>query len=193
MRVKFTFVTDLAEMAAQHISEKEGKPCDRSTLLRSKKYKGLLLSYMADHMAEGTDSINRDAIRDPAARALLDTADYSIENLTRENERLKNYVTELTGNLAEAESRPQALPAPKAGSEVDSASARLSQDRLRYLTTCEALHAVLERFGGIVKLDPSADRIMDATESPAAVLVGEKVAKAFFEWLRQNGVNRQST
>lgn len=181
-RVRFKFVTDLAGMAAAHLSEKEARPCNQATLLRNTRYKQLLLSFMAARTRPGTDAIDESTIRDPKAKAVLDTTAYSMENLRRENERLKAYLAELSGRR----SLPSTASAASEGNRKTSSAKGVSEDRANYVATCRLLLAVLRKFDGIVRIDEVQDRIVDLTESPPRVLVSGSEAKPFFDWYRHN-------
>lgn len=186
-RARFSHVSHVADIAAIYLSEKEGKPCSPSTLLRNPKYKALLLAHMEESIVGGTDSIDRATIRDPRAKALLDTADHRIENLRRENERLKSYIA----------TKPASRD-PVEGDDVDdrehktvrparpTAEHGVSADRIDYLTTCEVLHAVLRKFEGIVEIDYAGERIVDLTSSPPKDVVPTAKSKPFFEWWRRH-------
>jgi hypothetical protein len=181
-RMSFKYITDLAEEAAKHIALKEGAPCNRATLLRNPKYKGLLLAHMTEQVSVGTTAIQRENIKDPAAKALLDTADLTIENLKRENERLKNYI----GSLANNEAQGQNLPKVSGPNVSAKATTDLTADRLRFLSTCEALRIVLQKFGGILELDLERQRVVDRSEIPQQVLIDSKIGGPFFEWLSKS-------
>lgn len=182
-RVRFDHVTGLADMAAEFLSERQGKPCNRATLLRNLRYKKLLLSYLADRTPRGTNSISHRTIRDPAARALVETAELTAENFRRENERLRAYIAELQG--MQGRDAKSAAKGPRTAARSAKA-AGLTPDRLNYLQTCQALDAVLQRFDSIVSVDIQAEQIVDATASPPGPLVPASISKAFFAWLRMH-------
>lgn len=190
-RKSFKYITDLAEEVADFVAGKEGatKKCNRSTLLRNGRYKSLLLSHMADQSAIGTATIVRDSITDPAAKALLLTAEISIENLARENVRLKQYIASIASAKSdENESTVKRIGGRGAAAKVGARSEDINADRVRYLATCEALKTILLKFGGIVAIDLQTLRILDLTEMPHQVLVDERIGGPFFEWLKQNPI-----
>lgn len=111
-KVKVRNPTDLAELVAQHISQVEGKPCNKSTLLRNTRYKAKLLSYQARTLAPGRKALNARVITDPTAKALITGAELESGNLKRELERLKIYVTSLEEQVDRLQSRGRQLPSP---------------------------------------------------------------------------------
>lgn len=176
-RMRCEYITDLADMVAKHIGEQEGTSCNRATLLRNKRYKALLLSYMAHSLAEGTDAIDRRSLKDPKAGALVLAAEVGAENLRREVVRLKAYISELEA----AKTKPEPRRVGKA-----SADEAVDDLRRRHVLTCQALLAVLKHFDGLLRSDADAKRVMDVSARPHKVVVDEKLATPFFEWMHLN-------
>jgi len=176
-RTRYDYITDLAEATASHIGQKEGKSCDRATLLRNKRYKALLLSFMANSIGQGTDAINRKNLTDPKAGALVLAAEIGAENLRREVARLKAYISHL--EEAKGEQEPHRQSSPKGSDVTDDL-------RRRHTLTCQALLAVLKHFEGLLRSDADAKHVMDASTRPHKVVVDEKLATPFFEWLQLN-------
>jgi len=178
-RMRCEYITDLADLVATHITEQEGKNCNRATLLRNKRYKVLLLSYMAMTLGDGTAAIDRSSIKDPKASALIAETELGAENLRREVNRLRAYIAELEAGKSDA--GKQAEPAAK----LPLATGR---DALwaKYIVTCQALLAVLKHFDGLLVTSHDARRIIDASSRPPKVVVDEKLAEPFFEWMHLN-------
>lgn len=176
-RMKCQYITDLADMVAKHIAEHEGASCNRATLLRNKRYKALLLSYMADSLTEGTDSIDRKQIKEPKAEALVLAAEVGAENLRREVARLKAYIAELESMKPKLVSE---------GANTVSHDDVIHDLRRRHVLTSQALLAILKHFEGLLRADADANRILDASARPPKVVVDEKLAGPFFEWLHLN-------
>ena len=176
-RMRCQYITDLAEMVARHIGEQESTRCNRATLLRNKRYKALLLSYMANSMAEGTDAVDRRNLKDPKAGALVLAAEVGAENLRREVTRLKAYISDLEA----AETKPELHRASKTSTDET-----VEDLRRRHVLTCQALLAVLKHFDGLLLVDADAKRVMDASARPQKVVVDEKLATPFFEWMHLN-------
>ena len=179
-RVRCQYVTDLADMVSRHITEREGRSCNRATLLRNKRYKVLLLSYMAQSMAEGSDAVDRASIKDPKAKALVLTAELGSENLRREVARLKAYIQ----HIEAADSKRNLNDA--AMNHRANRDAELEALRMNYVRTCQALLAVLKQFDKLFRVDADAKRILDVTTRPATIVVDEPIAAAFFEWMHLN-------
>lgn len=178
-RVRCEYITDLADMAATHIAEQEGKSCNRSTLMRNKRYKVLLLSYMAQQLSDGTDAIVRSSIKDPQANALVITAELGSENLRREIGRLKAYIAELESSKPSGRKTAKAAQEAPAGDNFDVIQAK-------YVATCQALFAVLKHFDGLLRSDSDAHRIVDVSSRPPKVVIDDGLAAPFFEWMHLN-------
>ncbi|MGJ7511438.1 hypothetical protein [Variovorax sp. GT1P44] len=178
-RMRFEYITDLADMVAIHISEQEGKPCNCATLLRNKRYKSLLVSYMASTSSGGTDAIDRRIVKDPTANALVLAAEVGAENLRREVVRLKAYIATFD------EGASSAIKEENNGKTVATPSS-LEDLRLRHVLTCQALLAVLKHFEGLLLADSDANSIIDASARPPFVVAGASLAGPFFEWMHLN-------
>jgi len=176
-RVRCDYITDLADMVAKHIGEQEGKSCNRATLLRNKRYKVLLLSYMAHSLADGTDAIDRRSLKDPKAQALVVASELGAENLRREVVRLKAYISELEA----ANTKPGQRKTSK-----DVGHQALEDFRRKHTLTCQALLAVLKHFDGLLRADADANQVVDVSARPPKVVVDETTAAPFFEWMYLN-------
>ncbi|WP_156135966.1 hypothetical protein [Delftia sp. ZNC0008] len=176
-RLKCEYITDLADMLAKHISEQEGASCNRATLLRNKRYKVLLLSYMAHSCAEGTDAIDRRSLDDPKAGALVIAAEVGAESLRREINRLKAYIAELEATKSQL--GPLKVSPPVTQNSVDDLTRK-------HVLTCQALLAILKHFDGLLLVDTDGQRVMDASTRPQKVVVDKKFSAPFFEWMNLN-------
>jgi hypothetical protein len=178
-RVKFQHVTGLAEMVATHIAHQEQRPCNKATLLRNKRYKALLLTFMAAHLGAGTKNLKLKLVTDETAKALVMSAQLEAGNLKREVERLKAYVAHLEklqgGRLVVA----------RDPDEDDSRQA-LHDVQLKYTRTCQALYALLRHFGKMLSVDPEQQQILDMSRLRNNVVVDAALAKPFFQWLAAN-------
>lgn len=183
-RVKVRNVTDLAELVAQHISQVESNPCNKSTLLRNTRYKAKLLTYQARSLAPGAKALNARTITDPTARALITSAELESGNLRRELERLKIYATSLVEQVDRLKSQGRQLPssADIAGSET-----RLSDYEFRFIRTCQALRSLLNHLCMVVQADRSSQRILDMSKRGDNTIVNKELAAPFFEWLNAQG------
>lgn len=181
-RAKYQYVTDLAKLVAEQIELTEKKPCSPSTLLRNKRYKALLLNFMASQ--SGTDSLNNRSITDNTAKLLLNAVELELGNLKRENQRLHSYVTSLEKRLDERK-KLAAPPSSKTGNEgatrnlVDTYSTK-------YALACKSLWLVLEHYKTVVTADADGQRIINPSMRRKNVVVDADTAAPFFEWLRLN-------
>lgn len=181
-RVQLRYVTDLAEMVAKHITQNEGKPCNRATLLRNPRYKSMLLSYMASNLEGGTKHAKSRDISDPKVQAMVMTAQVESGNLKRENERLRAYVAQLEAQLPDS-SEPATVSPNKA---LDDPRAELYQVQLRFARICMALHDVIRHLEPALSLDMASKRILDMSRIRNNVVVDSDVASSFFDWLEAN-------
>lgn len=183
-RVKVRNCTDLADLVARHISQVEGKPCNKSTLLRNVRYKAKLLSYQARCLAPGTNSVNARSVTDGTAKALVTDAQLESGNLRRELERLKIYTTSLEEQLDRLQSQGRIFPIAVAG---EKAGPPLSEYEFRFIRTCQALRSLLSHLNLIVQVDPDNRRILDMSKRRNNVIVGEEAAGPFCDWLESQG------
>lgn len=183
-RVKVRNVTDLADLVAKHISQVEGEPCNKSTLLRNARYKSKILSYQARSLAPGTKALNSRTVTDPTAKVLITSAQLESGNLKRELERLNIYVTSLEEQVDQFQSQGRQLPSP---ADTAESASTLSDYEFRFVRTCQALRSLLSHLNMVVQVDPSSQRILDMSKRRDNVLVDKEVAGPFFEWLGSQG------
>ncbi len=178
-KVKFPHVTGLAEMVATHIAYQEQRPCNKATLLRNKRYKALLLTFMAAHLGAGTKSLKFKDVTDETAKALVTTAQLEASNLKREGERLRAYIAHL-------EKHQGASAAAPVTAEAQPSSEALHDLQLKYTRTCQALYTLLQHFGKTLSVDTDRQQILDMSRLRNNVVVEAATAAPFFEWLRLN-------
>jgi hypothetical protein len=179
-RVKFQHVTGLAEMVATHLTHQEQKPCNRATLLRNKRYKALLLTFMAAHLGGGTKHLRLRDAGDDKAKSLVVTAELEASNLKREVERLRVYVA----HLEKQQTGQHAIASTPA--EVSATLQDLHEAQLNLTRTCQALFAVLRHFERTVSVDLDQVQVLDMSRLRNNVIVDSGIAKPFVEWLRRN-------
>jgi len=182
-RVKVRHPTHLAELVAKHISQVEGKPCNKSTLLRNVRYKAKLLSYQARSVS-GVKSLVSRSDSDVTANALVTNAELECGNLRRELERLKIYTSTLEEQLDHLQGQGQILPKAMLADETAS---QLSEGEFRFIRTCQALRSLLSHLNLIVQVDPDNRRILDMSKRRNNVIVDEEVAGPFCDWLKTQG------
>ena len=181
-RVRHQYVTELAEMVAKHITEREGKPCNRATLLRNPRYKSMLLSFMAENLSAGTRNFKAKSIDDPKTQALVMTVQLEASNLKRDNERLRTYVAYLESHVAKTDNQIGTITnlAP------NDYKLELEQVQIRFALACQALQLVIQHLNSVVSVDVSSKLIIDMTKSRNNVIVDSEIAAGFFEWLDAN-------
>lgn len=177
-RAKFEFVTDLAKAVADQVRLAEGKPCSFTTLLRNKRYKALLLNFMA--MRSGTDAVQ---VTEPVAQAVIHTVELELGNVKRENDRLRAYIADLESRLEERSPSPTSPSRPLENVEDIS---RLSNEKA---LACKALWLVLEHFKELVSIDTDRGCIIDLAASQRKnVIVEPEIAQVFLDWVRENSL-----
>ncbi len=174
-RVKFPHVTALADMVAMHIANLEQRPCNKATLLRNRRYKSLLLTFMAARMAGGTNGLKLKDVTDEAAKALVATAQLETSNLRRDVQRLRAYVSQLE--------KKQTSPLPADDKTSDELRKTLHVIQLKYTRACQALHALLQHSKNTLSVDMERMQIIDMARLRNNVVVDAEIAGPFFEWL----------
>lgn len=189
-KAKYQYVTNLAEAVAEHISQLEGKPCSSTTILRNKRYKAQLLSFLANQ--SGSSVVPPEAITDDRAKAVLISLQLELRNIRDENERLKAYAQELDGELDRLRGPlgVMRLSAKSDNGGGDNNEVERLQNDLA--SVCKALWLLLEHFKDIMSADYEAKRILDLSAfGDRNIVVDSRTAEPFFTWLRNNqGVGR---
>lgn len=179
-KVKVRNPTDLADLVAKHISQVEGEPCNKATLLRNVRYKAKILTFQARSLTAGAKALSSRSVTDPAAKALLTTSELECGNLKRELERLNIYVTSLEEEVDRYKSQKRALPAPASGAE---STGHVSDNELRHIRTCQAMRSLVSHLSMIVELDTRNRCILDKSKRRDNVIVDQEIAGPFFDWL----------
>lgn len=179
-RVKVRNPTALAELVASHISQVEGEPCNKATLLRNDRYKAKLLSYHAKSLVPGSKGLNPRSVTDPTAKAIVTSSQLETANLRRELERLNVYVTSLEEQVDAAQNKRPSIPAPAA---VEGDGAQVPDFEFRFIRTCQALRSVLDHLNLVVQVDIKTKCILDASKRRNNVIVDQALAGPFFDWL----------
>lgn len=185
-RVEVKYVTDLAKMVAVHIGQVEQGECNTSTLLRNKRYKALLLSYMAERITQGSKQIDATAINHSASQTLVIQASLEASNLKRETQRLKAYIIELEGRLENTAAKIPALPSNSPA--IDHCEE--SELKYKYVRTCQAIGLILEHWKDFMGVDMENNQIVDLSSrrlDPHRLIVDSNIAAPFFEWLKKAG------
>lgn len=177
-RAKFEYITDLAKAVAEQVGMTEGVPCSFTTLLRNKRYKVLLLNFMA--MRSGTNAVR---VTEPAAQAVIHTVELELGNVKRDNDRLRAYIADLE---ARQDEQPMLSSSPKQQPDSSDELPRLSNEKA---LACKALWLVLEHFKDLVRIDTDHGCIIDLAASKRKnVIVEPEVARVFLEWVRANSM-----
>lgn len=183
-RVKVRNPTDLADLVAKHISQVEGEPCNKATLLRNARYKAKILSYQARSLTPGVQALNARTVTDPTAKMLITTAQLESGNLKRELERLNIYVKSLEEQIDQFQIQGRQLPSP---AQAKDSKSQLPDFEYRFVRTCQALRSLISHLNMVVQVDPGSQRILDMSKRRDNVIVDKEVAGPFFEWLSSQG------
>lgn len=176
-RTQFSFITDLADAVAVHVGEVEGASCHKTTLLRNKTYKALLLQYMEQHC--------KGAIR--PAKLLSDTrtgfavtqAELEAANLRREVERLKLYIANQERKFDHQTRQPSLAP-PSSASACDKSIA--------FALTCKSLALVLSNLEHVLILSDKGEILDLSKRESQQVVVDAKTATPFVAWMKSESV-----
>lgn len=183
-KVKVRNPTDLADLVAKHISQVEGEPCNKATLLRNVRYKAKILSFQARSISPGVKALNSRTVGDPTARALITSSQLEIGNLKRELERLDIYINSLEEQVDRLKGRGRQLP----NSENSQDSAAPIQDsELPFIRTCQAFLALVSHLRVVIEIDIENLRIIDKSRRRDNVIVDTEMARPFIEWLNSQG------
>lgn len=183
-KVKVRNPTDLADLVAKHISQMEGAPCNKATLLRNIRYKAKLLSFQAKSISPGIKSLSPRIVADPTARALIAGSQLESGNAKRELERLNIYVTSLEEQIDLLKSQGRQLPNIQ---NITSSVAQMPDFELQFIRTCQTLRSLVSHLKLIVELDMKSKRILDRSKRRDNVIVDAEVAGPFIEWLSLQG------
>jgi len=184
-RVKVRNATDLADLVARHITQVEGMPCNKATLMRNVRYKAKILTYQAQHLEPGVRTLEQQGLLDPGSKAVLATSKLEAGNLRREIERLNVYINSLESQLENARSRGgRQLPQDVSNGETVDA-APISDYEFKFIRTCQALRALLSHLNLVLEVDAVSKQILDRSKRRDNVIVDKEIAGPFIEWLAQ--------
>lgn len=190
-RQKYDYVTDLARAVSNHISVNEKREgisdaeCSPSTLLRNKRYKALLLSYLADSIGPGLRNTNKRVAKpnlSEASTALLSQLETS--NLRLENQRLKYHIADLERALS---AKGDISAVAMDDSSKNEIAVEFANMEFKYVSTCQVVMAILSKLQDILTVDVEKKLILDAAVRRGDnVIVDERLAEPFFDWLNKH-------
>lgn len=175
-RARFACITDLAKSVAEQVAILEGKPCSYTTLLRNERYRLPLLKFMTPR-SEGDNT----RIHLPQLRARVKALEIEVENVSRDNDRLRSYVATL-------ENRPDEhrLPTREPPGNEDAALAvhKLASEKA---LLGKSLWLLMAHFKDLVILDTDKGCIIDLSAPRRRnVIIDAETARAFCDWFRAN-------
>lgn len=186
-RVRVRNTTDLADLVARHLEQTEGKPCNKSTLLRNVRYKAKLLSYQAVRGGQEGRKKDRHRIDDPVANAMVTTAKLEAGNLKREVERLRIYIDSLETQIEELTQGGGRRQAQWHVTDTSQDEVATSDYEFKFIRTCQALRSLLSQFNVFCELDTNNAQILDRSKRRNNVLVDKELAGPFVEWINSIG------
>jgi len=181
-RITTKYVTDLAEVCAKAISDKEDKPCNKSTLLRNNEYKSFLLAFMAGQYTQGVKSIKGYSGDDNKIKLIISNLEASVSNLRADNNRLLNRVRVLESS---AKSSNLSISSKEYHDEKSSGFDNITID---FSLTCKALLQVIKASNGLISLSHDGTEIHNfgTAKRKDRVIVNKQTAAPFIKWC---GVN----
>lgn len=164
---KFRNVTELAEKVAVYITTLDGKPCNKSTLLRNADYKNLLNYYLYTYggIKDTADYKKNNPV------ALL-SAELASSNAERENVRLKQYISNIEKELDDIKNNVALQP-----NEV-----YLDKETMDFSLVCKALAQLIQHFEGLVAVDSKTGSLVDLSKKRDNVIVDKSVMLPFLQW-----------
>lgn len=181
-RVRFKHVTDLANYVARHLTTEEGKPCNKSTLLRNIRYKEKLLSHQNKVREPGSKIFNHNLSNVSDVKALIFSVQLECGNLRRERERLDIYIKSLEEQVDEFHSSPNKNRAKSSFQKPD--EMKLPDFEYNYIRTCQTLRSLLSHLNTILEVDTNNYCIIDRSKRFNNIIVSEELAKPFVQWLK---------
>lgn len=171
-RIRFRYITDVANAVSIHLSGIQAAPCSKSTVLRNPRYKMLLLSFFAAQNL----NVKKNSSQDKTDTQEISSVIMKLENLNtkRENLRLKRYIEQMQGQSEES---------------ILDETTKFNDDRLRnlerdFVSVCQVVWKLLENFEAIIDVDIELNRIVDKTEIVNNVICDSPLTIPFFNWLR---------
>lgn len=174
-KAHFKYVTDLAANVADHISEIEGKNCNRATFLRNPRYKEMLLTFMADEALPGAKNAAVKVSESPILQAQLTQLQLANRNLTNENQRLKLHIVSLGSEQLEK----QALIASDEG-------VSRSDFEERFILTCQLVSKVRDDLEESIELNIDTMEILNREKRVRNVIADRRLTAPYIEWLLAN-------
>ncbi len=171
-KARFKYITDLAKMIALHLTQVEGKVCTHGTLLRNARYKTILLSFMADEIRPGVQSVIGRFSDDPAVQSQLTHLQLANRILTNENQRLKRHIAVLGEEPKQAEMQTQRM---KIDNEQDFEG--------KFIKTCQLLLRIHEYAKDFIEIDIGSARILDPAKRINNTIADGRLTQPFFDWL----------
>lgn len=191
-RQRFDYVTDMAKSVASYITTVEtqegmsNSACNPATLLRNKRYSALLHSYLRDNVHQGIKNapMKKNHLS-PVEQSNSLLSGIETSNLRLENQRLKYHIVELERALAHKAPR-----LPPIGTHSPEVPSNLQDMEFKFISTCQMLSTILSKLQDILIADAEKQRILDATVRRGDnVLVDERIAAPFFDWLKGHAAN----
>lgn len=188
LRLRFSNITQLAEVVALHISQKETEAgigvCSASTLLRNLHYKALLIGHLNSQAQKEGKKTGESLSSQTNTDVQRIQAQLRCVNLENENDRLKSYIVQLETKLSNKDGHVLNVENGFRRDE-EVALANLRED---FAQTCKTLVLLLQRFEGYAAVDGKSCSIVDSAikRGEGRVIAGPDEAGAFYRWLAAN-------
>jgi len=172
-KIHFRYITDVATSVAKHLTEKQNKPCSKTSILRNPRYKAILIPFFA---SQDLSKISQQIQNNSSVLELSSVrSELTILNMKREIARLKKHIEQSHTETKDC---------------VSNQEDNVNNNRIRdlendFVNVCHIALSLIKNFDTLIYLELDSNQILDRSEMVNRVICGAPRAIPFFNWLRQ--------